>query len=81
MNQHCVIAIEPGNRIQLPQHLVESLGLQGFVAVEQVDGALLVKPCPRFSWDDISASKLVIGSAAPGQDDDTLELTGDDFLF
>jgi predicted DNA-binding antitoxin AbrB/MazE fold protein len=35
----------------------------------------------RLTWDDIFATKLVIGSAPPDRNDDDVEVTGDDFLF
>jgi predicted DNA-binding antitoxin AbrB/MazE fold protein len=33
------------------------------------------------TWDEVFATKLVIGSAPPDQNEDDVELTGDDFLF
>ena len=33
------------------------------------------------SWDDIFATKLMIGSAPPEQNAAVVEMTGDDFLF
>jgi len=38
-------------------------------------------PPPTVTWDEISANKLVIGSAPPDENDDDLELTGDDYLY
>ena len=53
----------------------------GQVALERTNDSILVRPCPRATWDEISATKLVIGSAPPDQDEDHVEVTGDDFLF
>ena len=36
---------------------------------------------PRAAWDDIFALKLCIGSAPPVENEDAVEVTGDDFLF
>jgi hypothetical protein len=74
-------AIEPGNRIQLPAEWMRALGLHGLVALERTGDGILVRPCPRVTWEDIFATKLTIGSAPPDQDEDVVEVTGDDFLF
>jgi hypothetical protein len=73
--------VESGNRIQLPAEWVEALGLRGLVRLERTDGGILVRPCARLTWDDIFATKLVIGSAPADKNDDAVEMTGDDFLF
>ena len=36
---------------------------------------------PTVTWDELFANKLVINSALPDQNDDDVELTGDDFLY
>ncbi len=76
-----VIPIDADNRIQLPAKWSEDLKLQGVVALERTSEGILIRPCPRFTWDDIFATKLVIGSAPLDQNEDDLEVTGDDFLF
>jgi len=76
-----VTPLEPGNRIQLPADWMQSLGLHGLVALERTNDGILVKPCPSATWDDIFATKLIIGSASSDTNEDSLELTGDDFLF
>jgi hypothetical protein len=73
--------IESGNRIQLPADWMRALGLHGLVALEQTRDGILVRPVPRATWEEISATKLVIGSAPPDQNADDTEETGDDFLF
>jgi hypothetical protein len=73
--------VEPGNRIQLPADWAQALGLRGLVALERTGEGILVRPCPRTTWDDIFATKLTVGSAPPDQDGDVVEVTGDDFLF
>ena len=55
--------VEPGRRIQLPADWSEALGLQNRVVLVRTDEGILVRPCPRATWDDIFATKLVIGSA------------------
>jgi predicted DNA-binding antitoxin AbrB/MazE fold protein len=45
-----------------------------------VGDAVRSRPAPTVTWDEISATKLVIGSAPPDENDD-VELTGDDFLY
>ena len=73
--------VESGNRIQLPADWVEALGLRDLVRLERTDSGILVRPCARLTWDDIFATKLVIGSAPPDQSENAVEMTGDDFLF
>ena len=73
--------VEPGHRIQLPADWVEALGLRGLVTLERTDNGILIRPCPRFTWDDIFATKLQIGSAPPDENPEDVEVTGDDFLF
>jgi hypothetical protein len=74
-------SVEPGNRIQLPADWVQALGLHGLVALERTSDGILVRAYPRTTWDDVFAKKLVIGSAPPGPNEETVEVTGDDFLF
>lgn len=81
MNPIQITPIETGNRIQLPADWAEALGLRGQVTLERTDNGILVRPWPRFTWDDIFATKLTIGSAPPDQNEDTLEVTGDDFFL
>jgi len=76
-----ITPIDPGNRIQLPADWMQSLGLHGLVALERTTDGILVRPCPRATWEDIFATKLIIGSAPSDQHADTVEVTGDDFLF
>jgi hypothetical protein len=73
--------VEPGNRIQLPADWAEDLGLHGVVNLERTDNGILVRPCPRFTWDDIFATKLTVRAAPPDQNEGDVEVTGDDFLF
>jgi hypothetical protein len=76
-----VTPIEEGNRIQLPANWMRALGLQGQVALERTSDGILVRPCSRTTWEEISATKLIVGSAPPDQNEDDVEVTGDDFLF
>jgi hypothetical protein len=76
-----VTPIDPGNRIELPADWTQSLGLCGQVALERTSDGILVRPWPRVTWEEISATKLVIGSAPPDRDENSAEMTGDDFLF
>jgi hypothetical protein len=76
-----ITPIDPGNRIQLPADWTQDLGLHGLVTLERTSEGILVRACPPASWDAIFATKLVIGSAPPAQNEDTVEVTGDDFLF
>ena len=73
--------VEPGNRIQLPAAWVDALGLRGRVTLERTEDGILIRPCPRATWEAIFVTKLTIGSAPPDQDEDHVELTGDDLLF
>jgi hypothetical protein len=72
-------SIEPGNRIQLPADWMRDLGLHGTVSLVRTDDGILVRPCPRVTWEEISSTKLTIGSAPPDKDED-VEVTGDDLL-
>jgi hypothetical protein len=76
-----VASIDADNRIRLPPEGMRDLGLHGLVVLERTSEGILVRPYPRASWDDIFATKLVIGSAPPEPHADTSEATGDDFLF
>ena len=73
--------VESGNRIQLPADWLQTLEIHDFVALERTGDGILVRPCPRATWDDIFATKLIIASAPPDQNEDTAEVSGDDFLF
>ncbi len=42
---------------------------------------VLPSPPPPATWDDFFATKLAIGSAPAGPDEEDLEVTGDDLLF
>jgi len=76
-----ITAIDADNRIQLPADWAEALGLRDQVTLERTANGILIRPCTRFTWDEILATKLTIGSAPPDPNEDELELTGDDFLF
>jgi len=76
-----VTPIDDDNRVQLPADWMHDLGLRGMVVLERTSEGILVRPCPRATWDEISATKLVIGSAPPDQHEDAIEANGDDFLF
>jgi hypothetical protein len=73
--------IDADNRIQLPSAWMESLGMRRVVALERTGDGILIRPCPRTTWEDIFATKLAVGSAPPDQTDEAVEATGDDFLF
>jgi hypothetical protein len=75
-----IIPIDSDNRIQLPAEWVEALQLRDRVALEQTPDGIVVHACPRATWDEIFATKLVIGSA-PANQNEEVALTGDDFLF
>ncbi|HEV3263634.1 MAG TPA: hypothetical protein VG013_42760 [Gemmataceae bacterium] len=71
--------VEPGHRIQLPADWAEALGLRGLVALERTTEGILVRPGPAKTWDDFFATKLQVGSAP--QNEDIVEVSGDDLLF
>jgi hypothetical protein len=73
--------IESGNRIQLPVSWTEALGLHGVVALERTSEGILIRPCPSTTWDEFFATKLTIGTAPANEDEENLEVTGDDLLF
>ena len=73
--------IDADNRVQLPADWTLDLGLRGMVVLERTSEGILVRPCPRATWEEISATKLIIGSAPPDKNQDDLEESGDDFLF
>jgi hypothetical protein len=81
MSTEHTVPLEPGNCIQLPPDWAQALGLRGFVTLERTDAGILIRPCPRLTWDEVFATKLQIGSAPPDERPDDLELTGDDYLF
>jgi hypothetical protein len=53
----------------------------GLVTLEQTSDGILIRPCPRTTWQDIFATKLAIGPGPLDQSEDATEVTGDDFLF
>jgi hypothetical protein len=73
--------IEPGNRIQLPADWVKALGLHGQVALDKTPDGILVRPCRRLTWEEFFATGLTINSAPPDQNEDDIEVTGDDYVF
>jgi len=42
-----IVALEPGNRVQLPDEWAKALGLRGVVALDQTPEGILVRPCPQ----------------------------------
>jgi antitoxin component of MazEF toxin-antitoxin module len=74
-------AIESGNRIQLPADWVEALGLRGLVTLERTDNGILIRPSPRFTWDDIFATRLSIQPGDAATAPTVTDLSGDDLLF
>jgi hypothetical protein len=73
--------LEPGHRIQLPADWAEALGLRGLVALERTTEGILIRPGPPKAWDDFFATKLQVGSAPAPQNEDIVEVSGDDILF
>ena len=73
--------LEPGNRIQLPTDWTEELGIQGAVLLDKTSDGILVRPCPRFTWDDIFANRLTVRPGDPATDPDVTEVSGDDLLL
>jgi len=76
-----ITTIDTANRIQLPADWLDAAGLRGTVQLDRTADGILIRACPRLTWDELSASKLVIGSASPKPTDDSVEVTGDDLLF
>jgi hypothetical protein len=72
--------IEPGNRIQLPEDWVKALGRRGFVTLDKSDNGI-IRPSPRYTWDDIFATTLSVHSVKPDTVLEVPDLTGDDLLF
>ena len=81
MSNQQTAPVEPGNRIQLPAEWADALALRGQVILERTSEGILIRPCPSTTWEEIFATKLTVGSAPPDPKDDSLELTGDDYLF
>jgi hypothetical protein len=75
-----VIPVEPGHRIQLPADWAGELGLDQLVTVEKTATGIIVRPGPRRSWDDVFATRLVVGGAEATEAND-LQVTGDDLVY
>ena len=73
--------IEAGNRVQLPHEWAEDLGLHGLVTLERTGNGILIRPCPRLTWDDIFATRLVVRPGDPASVPEVTEVSGDDLLF
>ncbi len=80
-NSTKVTSLEPGNRVQLPADWAEGLGLSGLVTLERTDKGILIGPCPRFTWDDIFATRLSVQPGNPAAPPDVSETSGDDLLY
>jgi hypothetical protein len=76
-----VTSLEPGNRVELPADWTEGLGLSGLVTLERREDGILVSPCPRFTWDDIFATKLSVQPGDSAMPPDVSEISGDDLLY
>jgi hypothetical protein len=81
MNASHITPLEPENRIQLPTAWAERLGLNGQVVLDQTPAGILIRPARRYTWDEISATKLVVRSAPPDPNEDNLDNIRDEFLF
>jgi hypothetical protein len=81
MNPTQTISLEPGNRIQLPADWAKALGLCDLVILERTDNGILIRPCPRFTWDDIFATRLSVRPGNPASAPEVTEVSGDDLLF
>jgi len=79
-NNTKVTSLEPGNRVQLPAEWAESLGKSGLVTLERTDKGILIAPCPRFTWDDIFATRLSVRPGNPATPPEVSEISGDDLL-
>jgi hypothetical protein len=79
--QSKTVAVEAGNRIDLPAEWCQALGLKGRVALDKTDEGILVRPCPQVGWDDIFANRLSVRPGDPAADPEISELRGDDLLF
>jgi hypothetical protein len=73
--------LEPGNRIELPAEWAEALGLGGLVTLERTDNGILIRPCPRFTWDDFFATRLSVRPGDAATAPEVTEVSGDDLLF
>jgi hypothetical protein len=81
MNSTHFAPLEPGHRIQLPAAWAEAFGLHGLVALERTDNGILIRPCLRFTWDDIFATRLSVRPGDAATAPEVTEVSGDDLLF
>jgi len=81
MNTTHFTSVGPDGRIQLPADWAKALGLHHPGLLDRTSEGILIRPCPPTTWEEIFATKLTIGSAPPDEKEDTVEVTGDDFLF
>jgi hypothetical protein len=65
MSDTLTTTLEPGNRVRLPAEWVEALGLRQAVRLERTTEGILIRPCPRLTWDDVFTSPLQINFRAP----------------
>jgi hypothetical protein len=80
-NKTIVTSLEPGNRVEIPADWTEGLGLSGLVTLERTNEGILIGPCPRYTWDDVFATRLSIRPSNSGDSPDVSEVSGDDLLF
>jgi hypothetical protein len=80
-NKTILTPLEPGNRVELPADWTEGLGRSGLVTLERTNEGILIGPCPRFTWDDVFATRLWIRPSNSEVSPDVSEVSGDDLLF
>ena len=81
MSSTRVAALEPGCRVQLPADWAHELGLQGEVLLTKTEEGILVRPRPKYTWDDVFSTRLSVHPGDPSVEPEITEITGDDLLF
>jgi hypothetical protein len=64
----------------VPAGSVVARDLRGWGTLERTDNAMTIRPGPRYTWENIFASKLHLGSGPPGENPTDVDVTGEDFL-
>jgi hypothetical protein len=79
MNEQRIATIENGRLGPLPADWVEELGLGERAALVRTEEGILIRPCPRLTWDEVFANPLPMPTDPPVLD--LSEISGDDLLF
>jgi bifunctional DNA-binding transcriptional regulator/antitoxin component of YhaV-PrlF toxin-antitoxin module len=75
------VPIESGNRIELPEEWLKTLGLNEAVRLEVTKDGILIRPCRRSTWDEVFSTRLSVVRRDPGTAPEITQVSGDDLVL